>query len=104
MFFRSSAAYLATKVPARGQAAACVRLNSKEIRRPSRATNALQADLRIADQHRAAPLILLVLHARNHRAAQAEPGHAEGDVGRAAAEILGEARRIFQRAADLLRK
>ena len=45
---------------------------------------------------------LLVADTRNHRRTQAQPGHAEGDVGRAAAQVLGKARHVFQPRADLL--
>ena len=46
---------------------------------------------------------LLVADARDHRRAQAQPRNAEGDVGRAAAEVLGEARHVLEPRADLLR-
>ncbi len=45
---------------------------------------------------------LLVADTRDHRRAQAQPGHAEGDVGRAAAEVLGKTGDILQPRADLL--
>ena len=46
---------------------------------------------------------LLVADPRDHGCAQAQPGHAECDVGRTAAQVLGEARHIFERCAHLLR-
>ena len=44
----------------------------------------------------------LVADAGDQRRAQAEPGRADGDIGRAAADGFGEARGILQAAADLL--
>src|SRR5690606_33678835 len=46
---------------------------------------------------------LLVADARDHRALQPQPGGAEGDVGRRAAEVFREAGGVFEPAADLLR-
>ena len=44
---------------------------------------------------------LLVAHAGDHGAAQAEAGHAKREVGRTAAQVLGHAAGVFQAAAKL---
>jgi hypothetical protein len=46
---------------------------------------------------------LLVAHAGDHRAAQAQPCHAKRQVGRAATQVLGHAACVFQVRAKLLR-
>ena len=45
---------------------------------------------------------LLIAHPRHHGALEAQPRHAEGQVGRTAAQVLRHAAVVFQRAAELL--